>query len=208
MLALNSGEIPVCLTYLRITLSLPCLLCAQTSSLVVSCFFMASLQYRICLSWPSLHYYFETHLSKIDLRQTKSSSSSSSRGSAAQCSSAAGRQASARLWARNTQTHTHTRRVLTLIHSHGITEIRETKWEKQLYLFSADPATARGGLLTSQWACQGARLFVASWWWFCFVYLFTSPIKDAKKKNKWMCGDDRQLARVMGDTDRCDVHIG
>ena len=31
---------------------------------------------------------------------------------------------------------------------------------------------------------SGARLFVASWWWFCFVYLFTSPIKDAKKKKK------------------------
>lgn len=51
------------------------------------------------------------------------------------------------LW--HTNTHTHT--VLTVIHSHGITEIWEKKWEKQLYLFSADPATAKGGLLTSQW---------------------------------------------------------
>lgn len=50
-----------------------------------------------------------------------------------------------------------------------------------------------------------ARLFVASWWWFCFIYLFIYLSNQGSKTiDVW----GWQETRVTGDTDRCDGHIG
>lgn len=65
---------------------------------------------------------------------------------AAPCSAAGGHEF-AKLWPHSTRPLTQC--VSGLTHSHGIAEIRETKMRKQLYLFSADPAAAKGAPLKS-----------------------------------------------------------
>lgn len=173
---------------------------ALCSDLIISFFSvsygLSSIPYLSLVAFS--HYCLETHLYKIDLSQTES------RGTIATQCSAGGRQAFAKLWA---HTHKHTHSVLTLIHSHGITAIRAKKWGKQLYLFSADPATAKGSLLTSQWNIFSTNsvdrwgcLFVISWWSFFFLlfYLFISIITETKtypehKAREIDCVVDRKL---------------
>lgn len=119
------------------------LLCVQISSAPFS---IISYRFSIVPHTCLMAFYlcsFEINLYQADLSRPGNN------GTVATECSAAGWQAFAKLWAQTLYTHTH--RAVTLIRSHGITELQEKKWEKQVYLFSGDPATAKGSLLTSKW---------------------------------------------------------
>lgn len=76
---------------------------------------------------------------------------------AAPCSAAGGHEF-AKL--RGHGTRPRTQCVSALTHSHGIAEIRETKMRKQLYLFSADPAAAKGAPLKSNLVFRWVNLWL------------------------------------------------
>lgn len=56
--------------------------------------------------------------------------------------------------------HVRAHSALAPTHSHGIAEIQETKMRKQLYLFSADPAAAKGAPLKSDLVFRWVNLWL------------------------------------------------
>lgn len=195
MLAPDSGEILYHFIYSCVVPRPPPALC---SHLIISVF--------LCFLWPLFSTLSVSHgpLSSLLLGNSSLRDwSEPNREQGRRCQllgvcSAAGRQAFAKLWA-----HKHTRRVDSDTFTWDHRNIREKKWEKQLYLFSADPATAKGSLLASQWNIffstnsvdRWGCLFVTSRWRFfsfvLFIYLYNQGNKNVfyiRGKGDGLCG--------------------